>query len=135
MKPMVLAVTAVVVVAMATGYAQDASVSVRKCAAATPKSCVGIRHSWDPYPGWWEDRHAQKLAQIAESGGEIDIVFIGDSITHNWEGARGPGSDFGGKPLAELKKKYSVLNLGFGGDATQNVLWRLENGELDGYAA
>jgi len=135
MKPMVLAVTAVVVVAMATGYAQEASASVRKCAAATPKSCIGIRHSWDPYPGWWEDRHAQKLAQIAASGGEIDIVFIGDSITHNWEGARGPGSDYGGKPLAELKKKYSILNLGFGGDATQNVLWRLENGELDGYAA
>jgi hypothetical protein len=36
--------------------------------------------------------------------GEIDLVFVGDSITHNWEGARGPGSDYGGKPLAELKK-------------------------------
>jgi beta-glucosidase len=67
--------------------------------------------------------------------GEIDLVFVGDSITHNWEGARGPGSDYGGKPLAELKKRYSVLNLGFGGDRTQNVLWRLENGELDGYRA
>ena len=135
MKPMVLAATAAAMVALATGYAQDASAAVRTCAAATPKSCIGRRNRWDPYPGWWEDRHAQKLAQIAASGGEIDIVFIGDSITHNWEGARGPGSDFGGKPLAELKKKYSILNLGYGGDATQNVLWRLENGELDGYAA
>ena len=67
--------------------------------------------------------------------GEIDLVFVGDSITHNWEGARGPGSDYGGKPLAELKKRYSVFNLGFGGDRTQNVLWRLENGELDGCRA
>ena len=80
----------------------------------TPKSCIGMTRSWDPYPGWWEKRHAEKLAQIAASGGKIDIVFIGDSITHNWEGARGPGSDYGGKPLAELKKKHSVLNLGFG---------------------
>ena len=103
--------------------------------AATPQSCIGMKRSWDPYPGWWEDRHAKKLAQIAASGGKIDIVFIGDSITHNWEGARGPGSSYGEKPLAEIKKKYSVLNLGFGGDATQNVLWRLKNGELDGYAA
>ena len=104
-------------------------------AETTPVSCIGMKRSWDPYPGWWEKRHAEKLAQIASSGGKIDIVFIGDSITHNWEGARGPGSDHGGKPLAELKKKYSVLNLGFGGDGTQNVLWRLLNGELDGYAA
>ena len=104
-------------------------------AATTPKSCIGMKRSWDPYPGWWEKRHAEKLAQIAASGGKIDIVFIGDSITHNWEGARGPGSDYGGKPLAELKKKHSVLNLGFGGDGTQNVLWRLLNGELDGYTA
>ena len=103
--------------------------------AATPKSCIGMKRSWDPYPGWWEKRHEEKLAQIATSGGEIDLVFVGDSITHNWEGARGPGSDYGGKPLAELKKKYSVLNLGFGGDSTRNVLWRLENGELDGYRA
>ena len=104
-------------------------------AATTPKSCIGMKRSWDPYPGWWEKRHAEKLAQIAASGGKIDIVFVGDSITHNWEGARGPGSDYGGKPLAELKKKHSVLNLGFGGDGTQHVLWRLLNGELDGYTA
>ena len=103
--------------------------------AATPQSCIGMTRSWDPYPGWWEKRHAEKLAQIAASGGEIDLVFVGDSITHNWEGARGPGSAYGGKPLAELKKRYSVLNLGFGGDSTRNVLWRLQNGELDGYRA
>ena len=107
----------------------------RQCAAATPQSCIGMKRSWDPYPGWWENRHKEKLQQIAASGGEIDLVFVGDSITHNWEGARGPGSDYGGKPLAELKKKYSVLNLGYGGDTTRNVLWRFENGELDGYRA
>ena len=104
-------------------------------ASVRPVSCIGLKRSWDPSPGWWEKRHAEKLAQIAASGGEIDLVFVGDSITHNWEGARGPGSDYGGKPLATLKKKYSMLNLGFGGDRTQNVLWRLENGELDGYRA
>ena len=103
--------------------------------AATPKSCIGMARSWDPYPGWWEKRHSEKLAEIDASGGEIDLVFVGDSITHNWEGARGPGSAYGGRPLAELKKRYSVLNLGFGGDSTRNVLWRLQNGELDGFRA
>ncbi len=120
------------IVSMAVGaYAQDAAA----LAETTPKSCIGRVTKWDPEPAWWEKRHAQKLAQIAESGGEFDVVFVGDSITHNWEGARGPGSDYGGKPLAEMRKKYTVLNLGYGGDATQNVLWRLLNGELDGYTA
>ena len=116
-------------------YVEKANVNSLLPASVRPVSCIGLKRSWDPSPGWWEKRHAEKLAQIAASGGEIDLVFVGDSITHNWEGARGPGSDYGGKPLAALKKKYSVLNLGFGGDRTQNVLWRLENGELDGYRA
>ena len=92
------------------------------------QSCIGMKRSWDPYPGWWEKRHQEKLAQIAASGGEIDLVFIGDSITHNREGARGPGSAHGGKPLAELKKKYSVLNLGFGGATgayLQEGVWKV----------
>lgn len=127
MKKAVFAVIAVLTASVMTASA------VPK--AATPQSCIGMKRSWDPSPGWWEKRHAEKLALIAASGGEIDLVFVGDSITHNWEGARGPGSDYGGRPLAELKKRYSVLNLGFGGDTTRNVLWRFENGELDGYKA
>ena len=135
MKGIFLPVISLSVLASFVALAADMSTGTPKLAETTPVSCIGLKRSWDPSPGWWEKRHAAKLAQIAASGGKIDLVFVGDSITHNWEGARGPGSDYGGKPLAELKKKYSVLNLGFGGDSTQNVLWRLENGELDGYKA
>ncbi|MBQ4200133.1 MAG: acetylglucosamine-6-sulfatase, partial [Kiritimatiellae bacterium] len=59
---------------------------------------------------------------------KIDLVFFGDSITHNWEG---PGK----ASLAKLRKTYSVLNIGYGGDRTQHLVWRGENGELDGYEA
>ena len=137
MNAKTLFVAAVTALSAVCGAAADGinTCSHRVPKAATPQSCIGMKRSWDPSPGWWEKRHAAKLAEIAASGGEIDLVFVGDSITHNWEGARGPGSDYGGKPLAELKKRYSVLNLGFGGDTTRNVLWRLENGELDGYRA
>ena len=78
--------------------------------------------------GWWLDRLLRNRNQIAESGGQIDLVFVGDSITHGWEGQ-------GKEVLAELRKTYSVLNLGYGSDRTENVLWRLENGEMDGYRA
>jgi len=78
---------------------------------------------------WWLDRLLQKRNQIADAGGEIDLVFFGDSITHNWEG---PGRD----SLAELRKTYSVLDIGYSGDKTENLLWRgMYGGELDGYRA
>ena len=77
---------------------------------------------------WWHDRLLQKRNQIAESNGEIDIVFLGDSITHNWEST-------GKAQPAELAKTYSILDIGYGGDRTQHVIWRCQNGELDGYKA
>jgi len=73
-------------------------------------------------PGeWWMQRHDEKVAAAAQGG--VDIVHIGDSITHYGERVALYGYYFGNR---------NVLNLGFGGDGTQNVLWRLQNGEIDG---
>jgi beta-glucosidase len=57
--------------------------------------------------------------------------MVGDSITHRWEREGGEGREL----FAELKKTYKILNLGYGGDQTQHVVWRMENGELEGYKA
>ena len=85
-----------------------------------PRTLVPLEGRHD----WWAPRHAEKLAEVkASKAGQIDLVMIGDSITHFWEKQRGYP-----KSLAPHK----VLNLGFGGDRTQNVLWRLQNGEFDG---
>jgi len=57
--------------------------------------------------------------------GPIDILFLGDSITKRWSGS--------GKEVWE--KNYAALNaanFGIDGDKTQHVLWRIDNGELDG---
>ncbi|MBN2376411.1 MAG: hypothetical protein JXD22_08420 [Sedimentisphaerales bacterium] len=71
---------------------------------------------------WWSARHEQVLDQIK---GKVDLIFVGDSITHGWEKA--------GK---ELWDKYyaprNAVNMGFSGDRTQHVLWRFEHGEIDG---
>lgn len=77
---------------------------------------------------WWLDRMLRNRNQIAKSSGEIDIVLFGDSITHGWDNA-------GAASLAELRKTYTVLNAGYGGDRTEHLVWRGENGELDGYKA
>ena len=80
---------------------------------------------------WWIPRHEQKLAEIAALRAahvEPEVVFIGDSITHNWE------KDGAGVWAANYAKVHA-LDLGFGGDHTENVLWRLQHGELDGFHA
>lgn len=77
---------------------------------------------------WWLDRAIASRRQIVESKGEIDLVFLGDSAAYGWE-KQGKDS------LAELRKTYSVVNIGYADDSTQNVLWRVQNGELDHYTA
>jgi lysophospholipase L1-like esterase len=70
----------------------------------------------------------QQLLVKARSGG-IDLYFLGDSITRRWGATDYP--DF----LAHWRKTFhgwNVGNFGWGGDRTENILWRLENGELDG---
>jgi len=71
---------------------------------------------------WWHQRHIEKLAEV-QQGDDYDIVLIGDSITQYGERDASYGYYFGNR---------KVLNLGFGGDGTEHVLWRLRNGELDG---
>ena len=85
-----------------------------------------------PKGNWWETRCLEKRNEIVDNGPvEYDVVMVGDSITHRWERDGGEGREL----FAELKKTYRVLNLGYGGDRTENVVWRMENGELEGYRA
>jgi lysophospholipase L1-like esterase len=72
----------------------------------------------------------QQLVQKAMQGG-IDVYFVGDSIIRRW-GATDPQY----RPLLENWKTnffgWNAANFGWGADRIENVLWRLENGELDG---
>jgi lysophospholipase L1-like esterase len=58
--------------------------------------------------------------------------LIGDSITHFWGGEPSDKRRNGPKAWAATFGERRVLNLGFGWDRTQNVLWRLDHGEFDG---
>lgn len=73
--------------------------------------------------GWWKKRYEKTLKKVAEGGHEL--VFIGDSITQGWEGA-------GKEVWKEYYADCQPLNLGYSGDRTEHVLWRLLNGELEG---
>src|SRR5262245_48140896 len=71
----------------------------------------------------------QQLLQKARTG-RIDIYFEGDSITRRWGTSDEQYKHF----LANWQQNFfgwNAADFGWGGDKTQNILWRLENGELD----
>jgi lysophospholipase L1-like esterase len=71
--------------------------------------------------------HEQMLANLKK--GRIDVYFSGDSITRRWRATDYP------QFLANWNENFfgwNAANFGWGGDSIQNILWRLQNGELDG---
>ncbi|AOM80845.1 acetylhydrolase [Pedobacter steynii] len=93
---------------------------------------IPVRQRRDASTYDWETRHQEVLSSIASK--QPEVVFIGNSITHFW----------GGLPEAQVangKKSWSryfgsghVVNMGFGWDRIENVLWRIYHGELDGFS-
>jgi hexosaminidase len=78
----------------------------------------------------WATRHQQVLDHLKTT--KPQIVMIGDSITHYWAGQ--PAAPIVRAPEAwkQAFGDHAVANLGFGWDRTENVLWRIDHGELDG---
>ncbi len=86
--------------------------------APQPVSVIPI-----PQTSPWMRRHESFNNRVKQ--GNVDLLIIGDSITQGWEG---PGKDVWSK----YYKDRNAVNLGISGDQTQHVLWRLENGNIDG---
>jgi beta-glucosidase len=123
-------------IAVVIGAASMAA-SAAPVAEAPAASAVGRSEAETPVPQtqawslpWWRPRHEAKLSEIRAmraAGKSPQLVFIGDSITQGWEAV--------GQPVwAQHFARYDALNLGYGGDKTENVLWRLQQGEIDGIA-
>lgn len=74
---------------------------------------------------WWNGKYEGINKELKKMEGKVDVAFVGDSITARW----------GGDNWQKHWGQYRAVNMGIGGDRTQNVLWRLQNGQLDGYKA
>jgi len=70
---------------------------------------------------WWVKRHEANVEQMNQ--GEIELLLVGDSITHGWDNRKELSEKFFGS--------YKTINLGFSGDQTAHVLWRLDHLPLD----
>ena len=71
----------------------------------------------------WTNRHERFNARVKK--GNVDLIFIGDSITHGWVGD-------GKRVWEKYYGKRNAVNLGINGDRTQHVLWRLDHGNIAG---
>ncbi len=93
-----------------------------------PYAGAAARHG--AYAPWSENgriAHAQMVEKART--GKIDLYFLGDSITRRWGATDYP--EF----LAHWKKSFhgwNAANFGWGGDSTHHMLWRIQNGALDG---
>ncbi|MSU69873.1 MAG: GDSL family lipase [Opitutaceae bacterium] len=78
------------------------------------------------------NRFIELNQRVKESQGKAEVIFIGDSITMRWEESVWTGVATGKEVWAKYYAHRHALNLGIGGDGIQNVLWRLDHGNLDG---
>lgn len=100
--------------------------------ALIPALWVGVaaadgRHTTTSVPrkeGWWVKR-VRLLNDRVKQAKQPRLIFIGDSITKGWE-------DEGRQVWDKFYRPRQAINLGIGGDQTQQVLWRLRRGNLRG---
>ena len=79
---------------------------------------------------WWRDRHEAKLVELKTKRPEL--VFYGDSITQQWE-YTGPPDWRDYQPIWQrFYGRRNAVNLGFKGDTTSSLIWRIRNGEATG---
>lgn len=76
--------------------------------------------------GFWLDRHRAINERSRSLAGEIEVAFIGDSLTEFW--IKGPKAQ---RIWAAMASERVILNAGVAGDKVENALWRIEHGNLD----
>ena len=96
--------------------------------ALTLGQCLCLEHPWDPEPGadpgFWP-LHEKLINQTLVHKNDERIVFIGDSITEAWEW-------FGESVWYNYYTPRHAYNYGIAGDKTENVIYRIQDRELDG---
>ena len=124
----------------ARGFAPDGNavgnVAVRESPATgtrKPSTLVPVTQARDWRLYDWAERHAACVSLMKSR--QPEIVMLGDSITHFWGGDPSGSTVAGRRTGVEQWDRFfagrRVVNLGYGWDRTENVLWRLTHGEFD----
>ena len=127
--PRFLASLLVLALSVASLRAQPAAAPAPPAPAATqpaPKQEPDVAAiKYDSKTGQKNEKFLKMHEEFADRAkqGNVDVLFLGDSITNGWRSQKEIWETHFGK--------YNPANFGIGGDRTQHVLWRIENGELE----
>jgi len=87
-------------------------------------ACAPQAQFFDGVSQWWLQRFDAKRAEC-NTNAEVNVVFLGDSITHNWESK---GKEVWAENFAH--GKYAAVNCGISSERTENLIWRIEHGQF-----
>jgi beta-glucosidase len=114
----VLLLTSIVI----TGCASQQQLAFQSVKGKTHSAVTPVEQTVDWAVKWWGPRHDAVNERLKK--GNVDLLFIGDSITHGWENT--------GKEIWDAYyAKRNAVNTGFSGDRTQHVLWRLDHSNFE----
>ncbi|MEO9189628.1 MAG: GDSL-type esterase/lipase family protein [Acetobacteraceae bacterium] len=113
-----------ILLAAALAFGIAAPAAARTILAATPISRLDLP--------WWKHRFEAKQHRLHD--GPVKLVFYGDSITQDWEHSGPPAWDDFVPIWQHFYGGRDAVNLGFKGDTTASLLWRVTHGEADGIA-
>lgn len=119
-------------VCYASAYEKKIKEILRMPQGTTPAT-IPVRQQRD-FPFYdWQKRHAEILRLNSQQPPRS--IIIGNSITHYWGGLPMAPVQRGPESWAKYMEPQGFHNLGFGWDKIENMLWRINHGELDGYKA
>jgi lysophospholipase L1-like esterase len=109
-----------ILLGLALTAAWPSGASTRTVLAATPIARTDLP--------WWRQRHEAKLHELAQA--KPELIFLGDSITEDWEKSGPPVWQAFTPVWQRFYGDRHAVNLGFNGDTTASLLWRIRNGEV-----
>lgn len=123
---MIRKMTAIVVLLLAgtilAGCASQQELAFKSVEGKDNSAVTPVKQTVEWAVEWWGPRHDEVNERLKK--GNVDLLFIGDSITHGWENR--------GKEIWDAYyTPRNAVNMGFSGDRTQHVLWRLDHSNFE----
>lgn len=83
--------------------------------------------------GIWWDQH-EKINQVAKANPELEVVFLGDSISQSWTGPHQRVADQNGKRVFDqtFGSRWKAASFGISGDRTEHLIFRVQHGNFEG---
>ncbi len=110
-------------VTMLTGCASQQQLAFKSVEGKEHSAVTPVKQTVDWAVEWWGPRHEAVNERLKK--GNVDLLFIGDSIIHGWENT-------GREIWDAYYAPRNAVNMGFGGDRTEHVLWRLDHSNFEG---